>query len=166
MIWWMLVPDRAKTHYVPDSLHDALVSNLRDRGHPASSNSKLHKVVDTGGIDTGGSIMVDVQNWMEFDIEGLEFSFRASEIEIFLIQLRDLKERLELGTVYYKLHGAYQCLCLLPAMRDRLITDMSARLGEANAIRDIENREWNKRLEKLSRSSFVELHKRPVKEKT
>jgi hypothetical protein len=112
----------------------------------------MHKVVDTGGIDLGSSIMVDVQNWMEFDIEGLEFSFRASEVEIFLSQLRELPERLELGKLYYKLHGAYQCLCLLPEMRDKLLIEMSARLAEANAIRELENREWNKRLEKLNRT--------------
>ncbi len=158
------MPDMAKTHYVPDTLHDAVVANLKHRGHPVFDlATRCHKIVDNGGMDLGASIMVDVQNWMEFDIEGLTFSFRASEVEAFLVQLQKLPERLELGTPYYKLHGAYQCLCLLPAMRDKLIADMSERLEEANAMRELENQEWNRRLEKLNKSSFVKLHKRETK---
>lgn len=171
--WWCLIFEKAKTHLVPEELRERLLQNLKDRGCEiattpggAPKDWAHHETIE-GGICRGGArLMTDT--WMEFELPGLIFKLYAADVEYYLEVLDDLPERLELGVPYYKLHGDLHCICLLPELKDELERLLTARLEEANAIRDVEFQRWNEKIKELAESPYVDpgppREHRPIKE--
>lgn len=147
--WWFLTFDNAKAHLVPAELKDELIQNMEHRGHKVCDGPGVRKT-DEGGISRGGAkLATDIR--MRFELPGLAFHVYATDVKFFLDSLRDAELRLELRTVYYKLHGDLQCICLLPEIKDELERLLTARLEEANAIRNVKLRALNKARQNIDR---------------
>lgn len=148
--WWRVCPDCTKTHFFPDGLKGAVTKSLEERGvkMPEKDTWQAVKEIEECGVDLAMSGPVD-QKWFEFDLQGFKFGFWATEVEFFLRRLKKLELRDEIGVSYYKLHGAHHCACLRPEDRELLIRRMEQKLDEANAIREVENREFNDRIKDI-----------------
>lgn len=151
--WWYLIFDNAKTHLVPAELKDELIQNMKRRGCKISGNLDdgvgwaCAETIE-GGLCRGGARMA-TDLWLEFELPGLLFRLYAADVEFYLDRLRDAEPRLELRTVYYKLHGDLHCVCLLPEVKDELEQLLTARLEEANAIRDVEFQAFNEVMQSI-----------------
>ena len=140
--WWFIGNPEGpwKSHLFPDAIKDRLLKNLEQRGmdiHPAHPKFAL-KTVTKLGIDAGGVCRSD-EHWIEYQLDGAVFTLPVTQVDIYLDMLQTTLERLELGTPYYKLHGAWFCVCLMPKDRTELLKQMTQRLPEAQALVELEN---------------------------
>ncbi len=166
--WWVIVFDNGKTHFVPEQLRERLIQNMKDRGcsvcpsPPSKPNWTMH-VVDGGGVCAGGARWKG-ESVLKFELsDGFTVKFFSSDAEMFLDKLITLKERLELGEPYVKLHGDLHCLCLPISARDELIGQMKARHAEIVATASADNSAWNHVVQALRMSPYVaEISDRPV----
>lgn len=165
MKWYRAVFDGAKTHFFPEVLKDAILKNLEDRDCKIDKSFTAYGgpliEVEEIGLTLGLSCLMDM-SYTSHNLNDVIFTTETREVEYFLGELRDAKERLELGIPYYKIHGRYHCVCLLPEQRDQLIHLMEEKLPEAMAIADAENDKFNKGLERLANNRAI-LNPRPVR---
>jgi len=146
MKWYRIVFLEGKTHFVPDVLKEGIVKNMESRGSPVNYDFPLGggiKKIEEAGLSRGGSCHVDDSD-MIFDLPGVSVRVETRDVGYFLSDIREEKERLETGIPYFKIHGRFHCLCLLPEHREILIAQMEKRLSEALAIAKVER----ERLEK------------------
>lgn len=164
MKWYIAIYENAKTHYFPEILKDAILTNLENRGctlyrdFPGGNLKEVREI----GLSLMQPCMTDT-SWMPHLLPGVVFNTETREMEFFLDEIKNSPIRLELGTPYYKIHGKFHCVCLIEEHRNMLIKSMEEKLEEARAITELENRLFNERL-KEAQTSFVNLSERPVHE--
>lgn len=158
--WYRVVFKNAKTHHFPGCIGGRVLSNLTGRGCIVYEDFFYGaiKEVSEVGVSLGAPCMTDT-SWSYFDLPGAQFGVETRELDYFLDKLKSLKERMEFGFPYYKLHGRLHCVCLLPEHRSFLIEKMEKYLPEALAIAEVENKKFN---EVLSKVSGHAIHRRAV----
>jgi hypothetical protein len=136
---------RLKLHCVPkpflDGVFKYLAKLLNDHGHK-DPEIKVRRGAKRAVLDLPGPCMEN-RNLHDLKIPGLIVQVPSTDVEILRAQLAGLSPRSEFGFPYYKLHGAFCCLCLTPEMRDQLLAEMDRILPEAQAIASAENAKIN-----------------------
>jgi len=166
MKWWRAIFDNAKTHFIPDEIKDAILKNLADRkcrtavGFAKELGGPLSEAKEIGL--TLGMPCSTEDSHMEFDLEGTMLVVETREVGYFLDEIREAPERLDIADPYYKIHGKWHCVCLLPEHRKKLIKLMEAKLPEANAITELENQRFNEALAKIRKKTKVMITERPT----
>lgn len=165
MKWYRAIFDGAKTHFFPEVLKAALLTNMENRGCKIDTTFTAYGgplvEVEEIGVTLGMSCLMDM-SYTSHKLDDIVFTTETRELEYFLGELKETNERLELGIPYYKIHGRFHCVCFLPEQRAQLIRLMKEKLPEAMAIADAENDAFNRGLEKLANNRAV-LTPRPVR---
>jgi len=164
--WWRIVFDNAKTHVFPLTLKPRLVRNFARRGFRVMEPPKhaprdwASQEVSEAGLCLGGPGW-KFEHWETFQLPGLKLKLLARESDYWLEHLEHLNPRLDVTRPFYKLHGDHHCVILLPEHFKLLKQQMRDRLPELRAIAAAEEIEIDKSLEKLAKSPFVYVKKRP-----
>jgi hypothetical protein len=120
MVWFKIPSDRDyKTHLGDVSLMAATVKSLRARGMDVRIQAGSGLVSEVW-FDMGSGMVCADEPKHTIDLNGLRITFYLRDAWL----LREIVERCEprdeIGTTYYKVHGRFVCLCLTPALYDRL----------------------------------------------
>lgn len=114
-----------KTHCVPGCLLPDLVEDMTSRGHPPTPVSAVETAPPEyrqairrrhgeWSLDPGGMLHRD-EPWITLRIDNLPVEVRACTVRDYAESLRRYKERMfTSGRRYFKIHGAWHCLVLLP----------------------------------------------------
>ena len=144
--WYRIYFTNAKTHLVPGSLREALLSDMEKRGcvpniqlaedlaRNDESESK-NPVARTKrfGLDGGGMIHMD-EPWVTLRIFNLDLEIRCVEVQMFLAEAQRYQERYFLGKVpYFKNHSHWHCAVFTPVQQEEFIRQMKKALPEAQA---------------------------------
>lgn len=163
--WWVAIFANAKTHLFSRAIKTKLMANLEARGceeYPVPDgkpkNWALHKI-KKGGICLPGMRLAD-ETWVDLEVDGLTLHMPAVDVGTYLSILEGLPMRLDFGREYWKLHGDHHCLCLLQKQRDALLKELKRVLPEANAIADVETREFNKRMREINEHPRIDIQQR------
>lgn len=128
MKWSRVIFDNAKTHFVPTRLKQAVIDDLLRRGCQLSTRDRpgwpVEDDVKEIGIDAGGFTLA-LMPWVRVPMGGVDVAFAADQLGGYLEELKRLRPRHELGEPTYKMHGAHQCIVLLPQQRTALIRAMT-----------------------------------------
>lgn len=139
MLWNFLYRDLflgepyIKTHIVSEELVKQLADSLIARDVPEVQ----WKFTNKACLDLGGPCMLN-RHIHYFDIDDLIVQIPSNDFEIFYDGIQELEARNDIGAEYFKIHSAYQALCLNEEQREKLLVLMSSELQEAIAISEIE----------------------------
>lgn len=158
--WRITVFYNAKVHVYPTELMSRLKENWRLRGFQIRSDEGYEEREITEAWICGSPSGFIDESHEEIQLPGLTFSMRVREADYFYDKIVKLDKRLELGRPYYKLHGWISTICLLPTHRELLEKELAKRLPKARAIADAEAVEFNRRIDEMNKSPYVDIRQR------
>lgn len=128
-----------KSHAIPDVLFTPIMESLHERGFLYYDQ----KVIEGEfGFDLPGMAWAHRKE-LTIDVDGLQIVMPCTDWEYIHAKLSRKEVRVDAAVPYYKLHGFLGCICLTPEQRDSMLSQMAARMDEANAFREIENHQFN-----------------------
>lgn len=144
--WYRIYFKDAKTHLVPGSLREALLSDLEQRGCVPnaqlaedlarnSEDKSPNPVARTKRfcLDGGGMIHID-EPWIALRVFNLDVEIRCVEVQMFLAEAQRYPERYFPGKVpYFKNHSRWHCAVFTPTQQEEFIRQMKKILPEAQA---------------------------------
>lgn len=120
MVWFKIPCDRDfKTHVGDVSLMAATVKSLRGRGMDVRIQAGSGLVSEVW-FDMGSGMVCADEPKHTIDLNGLRISFYLRDAWLFREIVERAGPRDEIGTTYHKVHGRFVCLCLTPALYERL----------------------------------------------
>lgn len=140
--------DRAiKSHMVPGCLMPDLIADMRKRGYePGPIVPSEHQTAQmcremksatlrqrVYSLDPGGMLHRD-EPWFQIRVDNLPIDVRACTVRDYADALRSYAvRRFASGRAYYKIHGAWHCLVLLPRQFRAFLAALVAETPRAEA---------------------------------
>lgn len=121
--WFAVSSDNWKTHIVPATLLPGLLAEMEARG---SKGEIVQRPIKEAGIDRGGMCYAG-RPCEDFRVAGLLLGMACERVGYFAARLEELEPRRFGRRTYYKLHAHWNCVILTPAMRRRLLLQMTVR---------------------------------------
>ncbi len=139
MRWWFYDVHSSKPHVVADPLRELLANEMiHQRNHPLRElpQGRPNPVeITKASLDFGGGCY-QRRPWEDFELDGLEVGIPSEHLNAFYKAIKELSVRKFGDVPYYKLHGYWQCITVLPEQREELLDEMHARLPIARKRHD------------------------------
>lgn len=142
-----------KGHFGPVEIMSALSDNLLARGMK-QQETEAGPHIDSFFIDNMGGMISLHAHVSEIEIDGVVLKFHTQHFRYVLDAVERSPERKDIGEghVYHKIHGRFNCLCLLPEQHDTLLLKLR---GMEKVALAVESAECEEMARKLSGNPFV-----------
>lgn len=131
MRWWFYDFHSSKPHVVADPLKVHLANEMiNERKHPLRERAPGKpnpEEISVASLDFGGGCYAK-RPWEEFELDGLKVHIPSEHLAAFCKQIQELPQRMFGNVPYFKLHGYWQCIVVLPEQHQELLDEMFERL--------------------------------------